>query len=442
MNGQANLAFVPAEILHFILSYLSKPDQKALRRTCRSINTIATGYVFFRLQMSLRKTDIQSFFEISQQPHLCQLVEEIIWNDIPFVGIREFHPSEHDVLLLKQAILPPGASSTQFSWDNYSFGGLIDSMSYRISDACQQYSPGLSTPRMTEKADILDYLTIGKLFLEGFVAALEGMPRLRTFISRPAPLDMVISQAEEDMDGGYPITVGVVSKFPTSRDHAGISFFLNALKMSSRLNIKSLYFKNSSMYPNTSYYYDFTDQYGAFTGLEHIDFCVRNMGDAGDAIHFAWCLRTAKHLRCLKLCFEGRFSEYPEHIEWLIKIYFSKMLLAGAWNHLESLELVDLVIDREDFQKFITSHKASLRRIMLPECSLDDNRWDILLQHLRGLQPPFPLESLSFPAGVLIDGQQPQDHDSRGNDDSDSDFEYSEEEDEEEEEEEESPVLE
>ena len=367
---QANLVRVPAEILHNIFSQLSKLDHKALRETCHSLKNIATGYVFFRAHVSLLKADRDAFFSVCERPHLRAVVEQIVWYDIPSLPetdeiLRIY--AAHSCIARRRRLPMTSFDPAAIEDSNKGLMEMLRSLAITYGDAQWLDTSDGEAVTASEQYHSEQFETL-KEFFTRFVKALEQLPKLKTAISRPVASDRVLCASS-----GYELIAGTFQDFPTQDSDAGVLMLLAAMQTSEDLDIKSFYFAD---HPNNSLISGFESSHAnAFRKLELIDLCIGHTENEQSYAGLAACLRAATELRELKLCFENMGSS-PESKSRLFKRgMFAAIFLDNKWEHLRSIDFVDLFFSPESLLEFISNHQSTLRHLKLQECDSTSRSW-------------------------------------------------------------------
>ena len=392
-NPQANLARLPAEIQHEISAYLSRPDHKALRGVCQSLKALATGYVFYRAHISLLKEDRDAFFNICEHPHLRDVVEQLVWYDLPSIpddkGLIEAYNFE-----------PMGRRGDLFLERR---GELFleserDLMEYipRAAEVFHQaqWLTSLGINKMTSAQQYQSVDRALEVFGYKLNNAIEKMHRLHTIISQPAPGDRIIRSTEGQE---FSFAISLFSQFPTSVTEEGMRIIPEVIGRALIPNIKSLYindyaWKSLDLIKLFNYF-----DADAFKGLEVIDLCLNYAIGRSLLDGLAVRLQAASKLRVLKLCFENHFMNFLSHNTSRSPLFgtFDSICGNAYWKYLKTVEIVDLVLPRTSLQDFFTRHQHSLRNIKIHECDLDDMRWFLLIEHMASL-PELVLDSIQI----------------------------------------------
>ena len=394
-HPQANLARLPAELHHLIFAQLSRKDHKALRQTCHSLTNITTGYVFFRAHISLLREDRDAFLNISNSPHLRDVVEQVVWYDIPPMpnvsNLEKIYNSEPRLRSRSyyQWADPPGIYG-QSNKDLMQVLPYLVNLYYRAR-WWNEYTCSFMSRREVEnerRGSPLGY------FVTRFITALEQMPRLRTMISRPIPYDKVICSGNSS---DIPFVIGCFKRFPDyspdseppdssrlgttySGLDSSILVILEAISRSSKLSIESLYFADRH---TRSRLININGSHAeAFRQLKHIDLCICGLEHA---LNLTTCLHAAGNLHTLKLCYENALTERDDGLEaWKYTIFWD-IFSEQRWEHLSSIEFVDSAFQLPHLESFITNHQSSLRHIRLQDCSLYNSCVSQLVAHMTSL---------------------------------------------------------
>ena len=395
-HPQANLARLPAELHHLIFAHLARIDHKALRQTCHSLKNITTGYVFFRAHISLLREDRDAFLNISKSPHLREVVEQVVWYDIPptpRIAHLEGTYNSKTPLWPRLRYQPRFQRPAVYDHSNKDVMQVLPylvNLYYRARWWNEYTTRYIS--RREEKSE-RQSSPIGR-FLRRFIIALEQMPGLRTMISRPVPYDKVMCSGQSS---DIPFLIGCFKRFPeylesytqaptssgitTSTElDSSILVILEAISRSSKLTIESLYFADRRTYSRLLAINEPHAQ--AFRQLKLIDLCVCGLEHVS---YLTACLHAAVNLQTLKLCYENASTNSNDNPEFWKHSIFTEIFSEWRWEHLHSIEFVDSAFELPSLENFITNHQSSLRHIRLQDCSLGNACFSLLVAHMTSL---------------------------------------------------------
>ncbi|MCJ1334291.1 hypothetical protein MMC10_010999 [Thelotrema lepadinum] len=371
-HSQANLAHLPVELHHFVLAYLSKADHQALRQTCRSLENITTGYLFFRVCISLLKEDRNVFFNISKSSHLQQVVEQVVWYDIPTIKNNQTYRSSYP------QSLPQSLIEREDNDDE-----VIEALE-QIANLHRR-AQWLKDEELGPNSELQDDEDVSlEAFLPKFIAALEQMPCLRTMIVRPVPHEKsILPKICDDL----PVDASYFRQDGTQDSNSGNLVVLNALSSSMKLHVTSLYLADHHSFSNMHHLGN--SKPDAFKNLQVIDLCISDVSRVTSYEALASNLQAATELRKLKLCFENVTRGGNDK-----KKVLEMLFLETGWEHLNSLELVDAIamFSTHTIKDFITRHQRTLRHLKF-QCSLRKGGLNSFLECLASL-PNLHLDSV------------------------------------------------
>jgi hypothetical protein len=341
---------MPFDILRLIVwsEELSQDDVSALRLTCRALSNAATTRLFYRIAISKLNTDRDAFLSICHSPHLAEHVHEVVWLEL--------------------------------SWDVELFDRIPTELRFSTidddtKDLCRYFHNEAkaafwlpSTPVRPRAADF-DSSTIDlerrqavSGFKESFFEAIDLLPNLHTFISRPMDSTRAINP-----DSAYPMTAGLfqcpqdlppLPQAPQTND----GLFLFLFPAMERRNSTVTRLRWADEFPGFSYLRPIPA--AAFEGLEILSLCLTPHRSAdGDQIATsdleAACSRAAPTLRHLRLCLEhGALDSYPGVLE---RVFLGNALATSPQCALESLRLVSVRVGMTALVNIIKHNASSLR---------------------------------------------------------------------------------
>ncbi|KXJ87247.1 hypothetical protein Micbo1qcDRAFT_216247 [Microdochium bolleyi] len=153
----ATLDCLTAEIFDMVVCTLDTDDLRALRLANTRHDAVICRYLFRRVRLSMLNSDREAFLTIANhRPDLAQHVRALVWVNFPFC--------------VSSSLASVGSSSHERRWSQY------QALVREISSACWI---GVS-------ASHGEIVTLLRTFRASLDAALEAMPRLQTFHTKPA----------------------------------------------------------------------------------------------------------------------------------------------------------------------------------------------------------------------------------------------------------------
>ena len=194
--AKATLDSVPYEIKLTIVwdDELTWDDLAALRLTCSSLSDAASDRLFYRIVISKLNRDRESFLTICRSPRLARHVREVEWLevqwDVDFVKrVRRCFERDAIFVDVKKLCRDLRSAAEAAFW-------------------LPNTSPGATDDGATEAARQAAVAT----FQPVFQSAIDGLPGLHTFLSRPMPPARVVTHS------GYPLAAGVLRAQQTGVD--------------------------------------------------------------------------------------------------------------------------------------------------------------------------------------------------------------------------------
>jgi hypothetical protein len=355
----AGLTTMPFDILRLIVwsEELSQDDVSALRLTCRALTNAAATRLFYRIAISKLNTDRDAFLSICYSPHLAEHVHEVVWLELSWdVELFDRIPTELTYLTID---------------DN-----TKDLCRYFHSEAKAAF--WLPSVPACPRADDFDASTIDLErrqavtgFKECFMAAIDLLPNLHTFISRPMDSTRAINP-----EAAYPMTAGLFQcpqdlppllQAPQTND--GLFLFLFPAMERPTSTVTRLRWADE--FPGFSYLRPIPAS--AFEGLEILSLCLTpHRSPDGDKIAAsdleAACSRAAPTLRHLRLCLEhGALDASPGVLE---RVFLGDALATSQQCSLESLKLVAVRLGLTGLVNLIKYNARSLRHVHLESMSV------------------------------------------------------------------------
>ncbi|KAH0495927.1 hypothetical protein TgHK011_009452 [Trichoderma gracile] len=186
---------LPAELMLLIMrdSQLDSSDLRRLRLVSEQVSAAATSRLFAHIHISKLHSDRETFFNIATQPHLAVAVRSVTWlelaednTDLPYVS---YPPVEW--LRLPQETVPSGGDADDLDF----LFRRLPRMARTLFWLPFEYQEG-TEQRMKAISS----------FMPEFFAALDQMPNLREFASRPMHPARELVQPSGLSTPSYPFT--------------------------------------------------------------------------------------------------------------------------------------------------------------------------------------------------------------------------------------------
>ena len=376
------LTSLPVELLVQVATdpALSTDDVRALRLVARSLAPIGASILFRRIYLSKFNRDREAFLGIAGSPHLARLPAELVWYELgdDKDGVAE------------------GVGTEEDSWTT-----LPDAVSNAIWLPVSRPEAGRTAcPAEREAA---------AAFLPLFLAALDAMPALHTFVSRPFPCRRLLSTQSWFELPAYLLRASTSATvlYPAN---TGLMLFLLPAMARPESRVTRLYWADELPWP--SFLRLDEPHVDAFRALTAIDLCISHpqtpqpysaRGPDGNSPlpvpaesvdRLAACVRRAADLRTLSLCFEkGSDSDGGAAKSSLV----DAVLFRGQprWRNLTSLCVTDAQLSGKDFLAFLASHSAGLRHLGLTDCDITRSTVVSMAE--------LPLRLSSFAVGTAMD---------------------------------------
>ncbi|KAM0424332.1 hypothetical protein ACHAPT_010478 [Fusarium lateritium] len=371
----ASLANLPIEILEPILMSLPKQDVKSVRLTSRLLADKATPTVFNRIQISALKADRDTFFKIADSPHLACHVCTIVWEELSGDHTR-FETQVWDI---------PGPHPT-FPSDEWPF----------LDDILAQMPPLFwlaMRGRFSHCQEAVDE------FLPRFLAAVDGMPNLHTFVSEPMHNERQL-QAESS---GYPVIVRVIRRLIQIDDSkcvynlgfiAALVPALSFLATRPEKRVTRLLFADESTSTSSALAYLTSRDAVAFSKLEHLDLCISGTQPPKSTMAgFIDCLRAATNVSYLHLCREDAYKEEensPRLLQMLptlprlTEVHLDDVALGQQTDGFLSFDDI-FDDDNSSLVNFVRRHAKTLRKLRITTSKVT-RRMLLSLSKLNSLQ--------------------------------------------------------
>jgi hypothetical protein len=360
---------LPFEVWHIIVwdEQLSLNDVAALRLTSRTLTTVAATRLFYCIPISKLNKDRDGFLAICHSPHLAPHVHEVEWLEICYdVDVFDrvalplpspINAEEDDTAALCRYF--KDQAETSFWMANLpSVAGGIDPES--VEDGRQRAVDEFRGP---------------------FMEALDLLPKLRTFISRPMPSTWIVNSDPE-----YRMTAGLFQRYErafrldmSTQSNDGLFSFLVPAMERPASTVTRLHW--SDELPGFSYFRPLPA--AAFSHLEALELCLTpKLGFEAALSHLeATCARAAPTLRHLKLCLEhGAALPWPRPSAVELAILGPALALSPSCN-LRSLSLVAAQCSEDALVDIFKAHATSLRHVHLESINVSAS----LARRLAGL---------------------------------------------------------
>jgi hypothetical protein len=359
----ANLDTLPFDIQRLIVwdEVLSQDDVASLRLTCRGLGLSTSSRLFYRIGISKLNVDRQSFLSICHDPNLAKHVHEVEWLELSWdLGYFE-------------------RLGAVFSWgENEDDEDLVGLSGYFHGQAKEAFwlpsipvgdNPIYDSSRRECEESIKD-------FRETFMDAVDQLPNLHTFISRPMDSERTINPGSD-----YPMATSLLQTFQDmscshTKCESNDGLFLFIFPTMARPTSAVHRLRWADEFPGYSFFRPIPPS--AFEGLESLDLCWTPINlrtsKVDNSSLTAACAAAAPTLRHLSLCLDhGSLDDSPGFVEERI---LGPDLAASAMGALQSLKLVSMNLDGPDVLiDIMTANAASLRHVHLENA---DARIDII----------------------------------------------------------------
>ena len=257
---EAGITSLPFELLLSIVwsDRLDEDDVKAVRLSCRVLAPAAASRLFFRIYISKLITDRDTFLAICNSPHLAQHVKEVEWLEISHALGDFIHRFPADEEWTKTAELA----------DLYRYMETTSQSLFWLFNS----STDLSRVDFDGDAIAATRRNTVAIFRPVFEAAIDKLPNLQTFVSRPMTSERVLS----DLELGYPITAWQFQSFQEGlwwRTETNDGLFLFLLPAMGRPASTVARLRWHDEFPGFSFFRSFPNS--AFKGLESLEMYVK-----------------------------------------------------------------------------------------------------------------------------------------------------------------------
>ncbi|OIW22512.1 hypothetical protein CONLIGDRAFT_220350, partial [Coniochaeta ligniaria NRRL 30616] len=355
---------IPLEIADLIAEHISHHDCKSLRLTCRFFQPSTIRLLFRSICLSKTKLDRDSFFNISQSPHLAAAVVELIWYELAEDETTFCWPEdEADELELPENMTNEDGN---LPIELPVFFRLAQNAFWWTTKGSSQEFQEEHPMEAIEKAensrkDVFDD------FYPRFCSALDAMPHIHTFVCCPMPPMHVVSNKE------YVLTAQLLRQSlstPVERDDGFFNFLVPAMRRA-QSKVKRLAYSDQGMM--ASMHEAPKEAVLAFQSLTHIDLCLGSTSSPltphENLDSTLTCLYAAVALEDLRICLEnGPCSQNRLDDEFLA---MSRDIV--IWPRLRRLELTEVWMyphlrKSKSLLKILEIHTHTLRHLVFHFC--------------------------------------------------------------------------
>ena len=374
------IELLPLELHQQILSYLDPIDYKTLRLTSNTLEQCATPQLFRRVHFSFLNTHRDAFMGVSQKPRLASFVRELVWYEVDVSGFRDRRP-DFPISYLLERIRCVGQDAVNDL-------RLINKDLYEMRECFWwpwQLCGGLFDPNVVRR--VVRYL------LPVLKPALDRLPHIRTFVSRPCPEDQdVVHPAQQN-----EFSIDVLRSLQPTVGNVGLLMMLTYLATSERC-IQNLFWGDAHVaMPGIMYLEERHIQ--TFKSITRLDLCICLNDDEKALRTLASCMYAAEGLEYLKLYCEQTEKQWPakNSLEFLLEFSQSESVDGATegsqhskpktdttteavpsdsvssppvWTRLSNLQLVDVCFQQSTFVDFLHRHANSLRHLRIEECAI------------------------------------------------------------------------
>ncbi len=347
---------LPFEILRMVVWHerLSQDDVQALRLTARAFNTVAATRLFYRIHISKLNTDREAFLAICHSPHLAPHVHEVEWLEIS-CDVNLADRIAEDEFWTRRAKHDDTAAVCSYFEDRAKASFWMVNTPHTPPDFDRE---SVEVARQRAVAE----------FRDDFMAAIDLLPSLHTFISRPMTSARIINS-----DPAYPITADyfqrdqeMAQSIANIQLNDGFFFFLAPAMERPSSTVTQLRWADE--FPGYSYARPLPAS--AFARLESLELCfkpsgIRLVDNLGPA-----CALAAPTLRHLKLCVDhGHPDHFRNGVEGIM-IVLGPALASSPVCNLSSLSLVATACGTDRLLGIIQANEHSLRHLHIEAVSV------------------------------------------------------------------------
>ncbi|KAK0668392.1 hypothetical protein QBC41DRAFT_347236 [Cercophora samala] len=369
---------LPVELLLSVIwsDQLEQDDVEAVRLSCHALAPAAASRLFFRIYISKLITDRDNFLAICNSPHLAQHVKEVEWLEICH-ALGDFL---HRVPLARVRI---NGTITE-----HELGSLYKYMEAASEPLFWLFNTPTGPRRVGYDADEITTMRRNTVaaFRPVFEAAIDKLPNLRTFVSRPMTSERVLSNLD------YPIAAWQFQSFqdmvltmPETND--GLFLFILPAMGRSTSTVARLRWHDE--WPGFSFLRPFPSS--AFRGLESLDIFVaelgliRSRGDDHALVGLETALmNAAPTLRHFKL----NMDDFPDPDQRSSSPYIGSTIVRWLSNRrfaLRSVSLCSVIVGPDVLLPLIRANATSLRHLTLDNTPGFSQRELLALARIHGL---------------------------------------------------------
>lgn len=375
---------LPAELLLSIVwsDRLDQYDVQALRLSCRALAPVAASRLFFRIYISKLIADRDAFLAICNSPHLVQHVREVEWLEVRYAP-GDFGNKNKTIAKI---YLEDGKEL-----------GVLDALHQHMETASTSLFWLFNTPAVPSR-DGVDYDAIAATrentiasFRPIFEAAVDNLPNLQTFVSRPMTSQRTLPDLE------YPISAchfQILQNETEDNPETNDGLFLFLLPVMGRPTSAVANLRWHDEFPSCTFSRPFPDS--AFKGLESLEIIMMEWmrrgfpGDALAGLETA-LLNAAPSLRQFKLSMDVDSTSVEHYSQaWTLGGTMLKWLGNGQFA-LRSLSLSSMIPSPDLLPQLIKANATSLRHLCLDNIPVSSQQIRDMAQ-IQGLQ----LESIQI----------------------------------------------
>ncbi|TFB00685.1 hypothetical protein CCMA1212_007457 [Trichoderma ghanense] len=356
---------LPAELLLQIMgdNSIKKTDLRQLRLVSRQVSAAATSRLFARISMSKLHSDREAFFNIAAQPHLSAAVRSVTWlelaeddTDLPYIA---YPPAWR--LRLPRDRVPTADDADDFDFLLRRLPPMARALFWLPFENFKSYRRG--TEKRTEAI---------RAFMPDFFAALDQMPNLREFASRPMHPARKLVQPSGLSTPLYPLTCQTFRqskcKKTMQRNDGFCTFIIPyiahrvSLGTDTLAPITRLYLVDEgewSFVPRIN-----PGVVNSFRNLKHLELCISHCQNLRHLKRLGRCLGAATALEELRLCFERDAEIYGSEVFDLI--------FQRRYEHprLRDITLVAVPFSALQILLLINRTASSLKRLTFDNCAV------------------------------------------------------------------------
>ncbi|KAL6872080.1 hypothetical protein J3F83DRAFT_633982 [Trichoderma novae-zelandiae] len=358
---------LPAELWLQILEdgRINNVDLGQLRLVSKQISAAATSLLFSRIHISKLHSDRDTFFNIAAKPHLATAVRSVTWlelaedeTDLPYVA----SPSTALVSPLDDGVSPTDDAG-DFDLFLYRLPRMARALFWLPFENFQSYR------RQTEQRTAAIYS-----FTPDFFAALDKMPNLREFASRPMHPRRELVPSSEPSTTQYPFTCQMFrqSKYKkTMQRNDGLCTFIipymahrATLGINTLAPITRLYLVDESTWsfiPRIN-----PGVIDGFRNLKYLELCISNWQNVRHMKRLGRCLGAATALEELRVCLE-RDGHAWKHRPDVFDLIFQPRY---RYPRLRDIQLVAVPFSALQLLRLVSRITRSLKRLTFDNCTV------------------------------------------------------------------------